>query len=205
MSNQDDRFRIFFDGDVEGALGVMRKAYERGELDALIFCLRVCGDNGVPLPTWAGDAASDLIVSYLSGEKISTSGRHANWLLKWREAHRDEVRHEAVQRARDYGVPDVDSFAAASLLLENTRFHGAATTMKRAFTRHRKRLDEGGSEMVWGRGLLDSEHHFSPKRDKQKISGLIIEEESPKVAQREEFERQAIEGFVKPLKREQRR
>jgi hypothetical protein len=192
------------EGDPELAIERLQKAYEEhGDFDALVFCLRLCGDNGLQLPTWAGDAASVLITSYLAGEKISTSGRHANWLRKWREEHKDYQRDRAVEQARKYGVSAVDSFEAASLILEGTDFAGSAKTMETARKRHRKRNQErrDGSErnFSWGRAFSELGHTFRPARDKPRIRHLITQEEHPQIARLEKFQKQRRESEKKYL------
>lgn len=202
MSTDSDYvFRIVVGGAVDVGLEHARRAYEDGDLNALIWCVRACGDNGLPLPTWAGDAASKLIISYLSGEKISKGGRHANWITKYREASRDEVRHEAVEWARDFGVAEVDKFEAASELLKGSKFEGAPSTIEKAWKRHRKRLSDRGNKRDWGAGLqLTMGYGFDPRRDKEKIRHHITQEESPRVAEWEARQQDFEQGLQEHLK-----
>lgn len=130
------------DGWLDAQLAVKERAFNQGNLGALQDALSLCKRYEIPLPEWLSGALREVLQESLLARRLTPkSGRQSRWLTQYKEDMRDLVRADTFQECIDHGVPRVDAYHAASLLLHGNFGAGAPDTIAKAVKRYRSRSE----------------------------------------------------------------
>lgn len=79
------------------------QAYRYGNLGAILDGLYWCREGNLPLPEWLHQALANVVIRDLLGERPNRRGRHARWVMQYRENMVDFARYDMVRDCIENG------------------------------------------------------------------------------------------------------
>ena len=124
---------------IEDRIDELTWAFAEGNFGALVEVIKLCLEYEIPLPEWSGSALMEVLNSVIWGRPLFGRGRHSRWISKYREAMADLERFHLVELLSERGVPKIDVWDVASMILDGTFAKGGEDAIKKAYYRHKKR------------------------------------------------------------------
>jgi hypothetical protein len=122
---------------VKRQLGFFRKAFDAGNLGALLDAVILSTSAAGPLPPWI---AKGLIEIFRTALRQSRDGR--KWLRRYRQDLIDSKRMSMVEAAREHGFAWKDAYEEASRQLRGTLSAGSENAVERSYKRFKKNSAE---------------------------------------------------------------
>ncbi len=117
-----------------------RRAFDDGNLGALLDGIQVCREHSRPLPQWLADSTKRALTECLGIGVARRRGRCARQITRLRQDMIDYQRYEVVLECRDHDIAWVDAFSSASVILEGTWASGSPKTMQASYKRVARRI-----------------------------------------------------------------
>jgi len=122
-------------GLINQRLQECERAYRYGNLGAVLDGIYWCNEGKIPHPEWLNIAVSQIVASYLKGEKLRRRGRQARWPTQYVENQVDYARHEAVLECIDHGIQWLHAYAKAADLLQGQFGEGSEDAIEKSYKR----------------------------------------------------------------------